>query len=160
EAAVRMRREAREVIVRIVGEELVEHQERVEAQVRAAAEAAPQLDARAIRRRHRLEYGLQPAVGHGRRAAGAESRSLRVSSDQSPGPRATRNRKPPAIARFFMNSRNCIWSPSALWKIAAETIEKPASRNANRRVRQPTMIAMAPITSSAITSGNSIPGTP
>ena len=33
EAAVRMRREARDVVVGIVGEELVEHQERVEAQV-------------------------------------------------------------------------------------------------------------------------------
>jgi len=59
-----------------------------------------------------------------------------------------------------MNSRNCIWSPSALWKIAAETIENPASRNANSRVRQPTMIAMAPKTSSVITSGSNMPGTP
>jgi hypothetical protein len=48
EAAVRMGREPGEVIVRVVGEELVEHQERVVAQVVGAAEATAQLDAGAV----------------------------------------------------------------------------------------------------------------
>ena len=42
----------------------------------------------------------------------------------------------------------------------AETTENPASRNATSRVRQPAMMAIAPNTSSAITSGSSASGTP
>ena len=61
EAAMRMRRKAGEVIVRIVREELVEHQERIEPQVLAAAEAAAQLDAGAVGGGHGLDHGLQLA---------------------------------------------------------------------------------------------------
>ncbi len=66
EPAVRMRGKTGEVVVRVVREELVEHQERIEPQVLAAAEAAAQLDAGAIGGGHGFDHGLQLArSGHG-----------------------------------------------------------------------------------------------
>ena len=59
EAAVRMRRKAGDVVVRVVREELVEHQERIEPLVLPAAERAAQLDPRAVRRRDRFDDRLQ-----------------------------------------------------------------------------------------------------
>src|ERR1700674_2675171 len=53
EAAMRVRREAGDVVLRIVRIELIEHQERIEPKVGLAAEAAAQLDARAVRGRYR-----------------------------------------------------------------------------------------------------------
>jgi len=51
EAAMRMRREARDIVVRLVGGELVEHQERVQARGLGLPEAAPELDPGAVGRR-------------------------------------------------------------------------------------------------------------
>ncbi len=48
ESAVRMRWEARDVIVRVIGVELIEHQERIHILAALAAEAAAQLDAGAV----------------------------------------------------------------------------------------------------------------
>ena len=59
ETAMRMRREAGDVIVRVVRKELVEHQERIEALVLPAAERAAQLDPGAIRRGDGFDDGLQ-----------------------------------------------------------------------------------------------------
>src|SRR5689334_3658084 len=64
EAAVRMRREAGEVVVQIVREELVEHEERVVARELARAEAAPQLDSGAIGGRDRRNYALELTDRH------------------------------------------------------------------------------------------------
>ena len=38
----------------------------------------------------------------------SQPRAARASSDQLPAPRLTRNNKPPAIAKFFMNIMACI----------------------------------------------------
>src|SRR5262249_34930740 len=59
EAAVRVRRKAGEVVVGIVREELVEHEERVVARELARAEAAPQLDPGAVGSRDRRNYSFQ-----------------------------------------------------------------------------------------------------
>jgi hypothetical protein len=64
EAAVRMVREAGDVIVGVVGGELVEHQERVQPQVLGTAEAAPQLHACAVGSGDRRDDLLQGAGGH------------------------------------------------------------------------------------------------
>ena len=61
EAAVRVVGEARQVVVWIVGEEFVEHQERIEPLVLSTAEAAAQLDAGAVGSGHGFDHGLQLA---------------------------------------------------------------------------------------------------
>ena len=65
ETAMRMRREARNVVAGIIGAELVEHQERIQPQARLAAEAAAQFYPRAVARRDRGNDLLQCAGGHG-----------------------------------------------------------------------------------------------
>ena len=78
EPAMRMRGETRQVVVRVVGEELVEHQERIESLVLATAEAAAQLDAGAVGGGHGLDHGLQLArSGHGCSCRVAEFRRIR-----------------------------------------------------------------------------------
>ena len=64
EAAVRMRREAGDVVVGIVRRELVEHQERVEAGRVALAEAAAQAHARAVAGLATRDHLQQLAYGH------------------------------------------------------------------------------------------------
>ena len=66
ETAVRMVREARQIILRPVGTELVEHQERIEHVQLRRADDARQLDAGAIGCRHALQLagdaGIAAAV--------------------------------------------------------------------------------------------------
>ena len=70
------------------------------------------------------------------------------------------NRKPPAMAMFFINMKNCVWSPSSPWNSTAVTRLKPASASATSRVCKPMMIATEAPISKAITSGRISPGTP
>src|SRR6266853_6028983 len=53
-----------------------------------------------------------------------------------------------------------IWSAKLLWKMTAVSRENPPRSKAMTRVFQPTMMASAPRTSVAMTSGSSAPGTP
>ena len=64
EAPMRMGRKAGDVVVRVVGIELIEHEERIHVQSALTAEAAAQLDAGAIGRRHRLNDVNQRAGSH------------------------------------------------------------------------------------------------
>ncbi len=52
EATMRMRRESRQVVLRIVRIKFIEHQERIDVQAALAANAATELHARAVRSRH------------------------------------------------------------------------------------------------------------
>ena len=65
EAAMRMRGEAGDVVVGIVGREVIEHQERVEPRALGLAEAAAQLHARSVRGGDGGDNALQGARGHG-----------------------------------------------------------------------------------------------
>ena len=79
----------------------------------------------AVGRRDRLDHGLQATGSHERPPRrGGLRLARRASSDQSPAPRATSSRNPPAIAKFFMNMMDCTWSPSARWNISADTIRE------------------------------------
>src|SRR5258705_10339948 len=64
-AAVRVRREAGDIIVRIVRWEFIQHQEGIEARGAALPEAAAQPDARAIGSVAGGNQLLQLALGHG-----------------------------------------------------------------------------------------------
>src|SRR5271155_2578048 len=64
EAAMRVRREAADIVVRIIGIELIEHQERVHILAALAAQTAAQLDAGAVRSRDRLDDMNQRAGTH------------------------------------------------------------------------------------------------
>ena len=55
EATMRMFRKAADIVVRIIGIELIEHQERIHMQAALAAQAAVQFDAGAVGSRHRLD---------------------------------------------------------------------------------------------------------
>ena len=64
EASMRMRREARDIVRRFLGTELVEHQERIERARLPRIEHARELDARAIAGRVALVDGDDGAEGH------------------------------------------------------------------------------------------------
>ena len=65
ETAMRMRRKAGEIVVRIVGVELIEHEERIDVQPALAAEAAAQLNAGAVGGRDRFDDVDQISITHG-----------------------------------------------------------------------------------------------
>src|SRR5262249_56201930 len=64
EAAMRMRRKARDVIVGIVRREVVEHEERVEPRPCVLPEPTAELDAGAVRGGNGFEGALQGARSH------------------------------------------------------------------------------------------------
>ena len=64
ETAVRMRRKTGDVIVGVLGGEVVEHQERVEPRPGRLAEAATQLDTRSVRGGNRFDGALQGTCVH------------------------------------------------------------------------------------------------
>ena len=65
EPAVRVRRKALEVVVGIVRGKFIEHEKRVEPRELAGAEAATQLDARAVGGGQGFNDALDGALGHG-----------------------------------------------------------------------------------------------
>ncbi len=65
ETAVRMAGKAGDVIVRVLGAELVEHQERIEALELRAADAAAELHACAVGSGDGLDDALESACSHG-----------------------------------------------------------------------------------------------
>jgi hypothetical protein len=66
EAAMRMRGEAGDIVVRIFSREMIEHQERIEAGPVRLAETALKLDAGAVRGGNGFDDALQGAGRHGR----------------------------------------------------------------------------------------------
>ncbi len=66
ETAVGVCREARNIVVGILGRKMVEHQERVEPGPSGLSQAAAELHARSVRGGDRFDGSLQGASGHGR----------------------------------------------------------------------------------------------
>jgi hypothetical protein len=94
EAAVRVRRKAGNVVVGVVRRKLVEHQERVDAQVLRTPEAAAKLHSGAVRCRNRLDDLLKLAGGHDGLLARVRVASPRIESTlHAPAPEKRKYRK-------------------------------------------------------------------